>query len=284
MERLCKFAVLRYVPNETRQEFINVGLVFHCPEESFIDMRITSNFSRLTTFDDEIDVDLIKLILSGVKTEFSQDIEVGRPSSIDLTDWNYIDKATAIYANQLQFSPIYTIRSADIISDYEDLFRTYVYFDSHKSHRITSDRVKTIMNRVLREKNVLIKMQKDVSFTIGSEEVKLDYYYTVNDKPRFIKTFSFDYTDQGSKKAPATAKEWYFNFSKLARLGADKVSLPNNPNRDLEIITLVYVEKTNKNIDIALDILRESTKELVTAQSSEAIERFADKITLELVN
>lgn len=284
MERLCKFAVLRYIPDEIRKEFINVGLVFHCPEEGFIDMRFTSNFSRLTAFDDEIDIDLIKLVLSGVKTEFSQDIEVGRPSSNDLTDWNYIERATAIYANQLQFSPVYTIRSSDIVSDYEELFKTYVYFDSHKSNRITSDRVKSIMNRVLREKNVLTKIQKDVPFIIGSEEVKVDYSYTVNNKSKLIKTFSFVYTDQGSKKAPATAKEWHFNFSKLIGLGSNEVSLPNNLNSDVEIITLVYVEKTNRNIDIALDILRENTKELVTVQSSEAIERFADKITLELVN
>ncbi|BBW96531.1 DUF3037 domain-containing protein [Geobacillus icigianus] len=46
MERLCKFAVLRYVPDEMREEFINVGLVFHSPEDGYVNMEITSNFSR----------------------------------------------------------------------------------------------------------------------------------------------------------------------------------------------------------------------------------------------
>lgn len=282
MGKLCKFAVLRYVPDEIRKEFINVGLAFHCPEEGFIDMKVTTNFSRLSAFDDEVDVDLMKLILSGVKGDFTQLIDIGSPSNAQIRDCNYIDRATMMYVNQLQFSPVYTLRSSNIVEDYQDLFKTYVYFDSHKSNRITGEKVKSIMNRVLKDKNVLTKVHKDYTVDIGTEEVKIDYLYRVNDTSKLIKTFSFDYTDQGSKKAPSVAKEWHFNFSKLAENSTLRRS--DTSRSDIEIITLVYTEKTNKNIEVALEILRESSKELVKARDPEAIERFADQITLELMN
>jgi hypothetical protein len=63
MERLCKFAVLRYVPDNNRKEFINIGLVFHSPEDRFIDLELTTNFSRVTAFDDEIDINFLKIVL-----------------------------------------------------------------------------------------------------------------------------------------------------------------------------------------------------------------------------
>ncbi|MHB8127311.1 MAG: hypothetical protein ACYDEJ_17150 [Desulfitobacteriaceae bacterium] len=50
-----------------------------------------------------------------------------------------------------------------------------VYFDTHKNQRITSDRVKSIMNRVLRAELVFSKIKRDVKVNIGAEEIVLDY-------------------------------------------------------------------------------------------------------------
>src|SRR5690625_2045620 len=109
MNKLGKFAVLRYIPNENREEFINIGLVFHLPSEGYVNFKATTNFSRVTTFDDEIDIDFLKMVLSGVESEFTQDLVHG-PSYKIVRDINFLEKQTAHYANQLQFSPIRIIR------------------------------------------------------------------------------------------------------------------------------------------------------------------------------
>lgn len=279
MERLCKFAVLRYVPDENRQEFINVGLVFHSPEDGYIDMELTTNFSRVTAFDDEIDINFLKIVLNGVKSEFTQSTIHG-PSWEDIKDWNYLERATSIYVNQLQFSPIQIIRSTDIHKDFQDLFRTYVYFDVQKPNRITEDQVKSIMNRVLREKQVLPRLNRGLKVDIGAEEIELDYSYRTKNITKLIKTFSFDYAPTRSSQAPIKAKEWVYNYNKLRKVnffGTESID-PSN----IQIVTFVYTGQTKtKNIITAIKILREES-EIIEANNEESIEEFAKKITMEL--
>lgn len=273
MERLCKFAVLRYVPNEFREEFINIGLVFHAPEEAFIDLRLTTNFSRVHAFDDEIDINFLKVVLDGVKSEFTQSTVHG-PSLKELMNDSYLEQATRTYVNQLQFSPVFTIRSKDIEPDFEDLFKTYVYFDAQKKQRITEDKVKSVMNRVFKESQVFNKLNRNIKVDIGPQEIELDYSYVSTEHQKLIKAFSFDYTERGSKSAPQTAKEWAWNYSKLREL--------HKTDKELDIITFVYVGKKNKNIDIALEILHEESKKLVQANEQKEIEKFANEITKDL--
>lgn len=275
MERLCKFAVLRYVPDEMREEFINVGLVFHSPEDGYVNMEITSNFSRVAMFDDEIDIKLLKLILKGVKSEFTQSTVHGPPIE-EVKKWDFLEKHTAIYVNQLQFSPVRVIRSYDIMKDEEDLFRAYVYFDSHKSKRITEDEVKSIMNRVLRKNNVLTKLNRNIEVTVGSEEFKLDYAYEKRNSSRLIKTLSFDYSNRSISKASQLAKEWVWNYTKLKETRfANNNSFINKQN--LEIVTLVYFSEANKHVKAAIDILKEASN-IIEANSEKAIEKFAHEI------
>lgn len=282
IEKMCRFAILRYVPDEVRQEFINIGLVFHSPEDQFIDIRLTNNFSRVHAFDDEVDIEFLKLVLDGVKKEFSLEFNINRPSYDDLCSWSFLESATSIYNNQLQFSNVYTIRSKNFQNDFDDLFKTYVYFDVHRNQRISGDRVKSIMNRVLKDKDVFSKLKRDIQVDIGSEEITMDYKYESENKTKVIKTFSFDYTERGSGTASQVAKEWAWNFSKM-RSANVKTQLQFDKN--LEVVTFVYLGNKNKgkNIDLALEILRAESEELVRADKPEGIELFADRITNEIV-
>lgn len=280
MEYLCKFAVLRYVPDEIRKEFINIGLVFHCPERNFLDLKLTTNFSRVTAFDDEVDINFLKLVLDGIKTDFALTSTVDGPSLQEIGDWNLLEQATAIYVNQLQFSSVQIIRSNNIEEDFKNLFRTHVYFDTHKSKRITEREVKGIMNRVLKEKDVFIKLNRNKAIDIGPETIELDYAYSVSDKTKIIKTFSFDYTPKGSSQAPLIAKEWAWNFSKLKKVNIEHYL--DTDNTDIEIVTFVYVgDKENKNVSKALKILKEESS-TIAAYDEKAIEDFADDITKDL--
>lgn len=279
IEKICKFSILRYVPDEVRQEFINIGLVFHSPLDNYLDVKITSNFSRVSAFDDELDTNFLKIVLSGVKRDFSQKIDVGAPSFYDLGKKDFLNSATAFYSNQLQFSPIYSISSNDIVKDFNDLFRTYVYFDTIKTTRITSDKVKSIMNRVLKEKP--LKLERDVKVNIGPEEIVLDYLYESRDTLKLVKALSFDYTPRGSNTASQVAKEWAWNYSKMMKSDNTCNQFKTN-KKNLEIVTFIYVGKKTKNIKLALDILKLESNELIQAENPEGIELFANKITQEI--
>ncbi len=283
MNRLCKFTVLRYVPDENRQEFINIGLLFHSPEDGYVNLELTNNFSRVTAFDDEIDIKFLKLVLEGVQSEFTQTLTDG-PSVKDVYMPDFLERTTSIYVNQLQFSPIRVIRSQDIQKDEVNLFRTFVYFDANKSKRITDDVVKSIMNRVFKRSDLVKKQNfnRNIELELGPEEIKLDFgYKPKNDnKSKLIKTLSFDYSRNYSNRATQVAKEWAWNYTKIKN-NRTNINNPLIKDTEIDLVTLVYIKEENKNIKTALNILKEVSN-IVEAKNQTAIEKFADKILEEI--
>ncbi|WP_339851180.1 DUF3037 domain-containing protein [Paenibacillus sp. FSL W7-1088] len=280
MDNICKYAVMRYVPDSTREEFINIGVVLHSPEEKYIDCLITGNFSRVSTFDDEIKISFLKIILSGVKEDFSNNSTVSGPSREDLSDPKYLDKATSIYINQIQFSRINLIKSNDFEEDLMNLYKTYVHFEIQKRSRLTEQEVRSIMNRVIRTKAGSNKfLEKNYKVDIGPQQIELDYAYeTKNDHLKIIKTFSFDYTTQGSNQAPQLAKEWAYNFN---RIKSKSDLIDKFPKSDLDLTALIYVKSHTKNIKIALEILKEETN-TIEVNNKVQITKFADEMVGEI--
>ncbi|OAB34109.1 DUF3037 domain-containing protein [Paenibacillus glacialis] len=279
--KLCKYTVLRYVPDENREEFINIGVVLHSPEDKYIDCIITTNFSRVSVFDDEIDIPFLKIVLSGVKEDFSKNSMVSGPSYEDLADKNYLEKATSIYINQLQFSKINLFRSSDFDTDLFNLYKVYVHFEVQKKSRLTDQEVKSIMNKVIRTKthNLDQSLEKNLKFDIGSEQIELDYAYKTKKKEiKIIKTFSFDYTLRGSKQAAQLAKEWAYNFNKLKSKDRLKEHFETN---NVDLTSLVYIKDLTKNVKIALEILKEETKTFEVHNHLQ-IEDFADQMVDEM--
>jgi hypothetical protein len=137
------------------------------------------------------------------------------------------------------------------------------------------------MNRVLREKRILSNVHRDFRIDIGPQEIALDYAYkSKGQSTKLIKTFSFDFTPIGSKKAPVLAKEWAWNFSKIKNNFLSIQEKFNNTN-SFEIITMVFVKrKDNKNINTALSILREESRSVIQAEDQKSIEQFADNISM----
>jgi hypothetical protein len=281
--RLCRFSILRYVPNENREEFINIGLLFHSPEDGYVNLGLTKNFSRVSFFDDEMDINFLKIVLDGVQKDFTLSFTDG-PSS-EVFEWNYLEKATSIYVNQLQFSPIRAIRTENYLLDEENLFRTFVYFDVHKNYRITEDEVKSIMNRVFRQNNVFQIVNRNINIDLGNEEIKIDYCLNniQEDKTKFIKTLSFDYSRKNMNKATQLAKEWVWNYSKITNGESIKdCSLKEVLSiKDFEITTLVYFKESNKNVKTALNILSEFSN-IVEARNKKSIENFATDLINDL--
>ena len=55
MSHLFEYALLRVVPRVERGEFINAGVVLHCPSLSFLDARVHLNPERLLALDASLD-------------------------------------------------------------------------------------------------------------------------------------------------------------------------------------------------------------------------------------
>jgi len=55
VSKLFEYALLRVVPRVERGEFINAGVVLHCAEEDFLDVRVHLDRRRLGALDPGLD-------------------------------------------------------------------------------------------------------------------------------------------------------------------------------------------------------------------------------------
>lgn len=60
-EFLYEYAVVRYVPNIEREEFINIGLIMMCKRQKWMRGEVRLNLERLRSFDSGADLDSLSL-------------------------------------------------------------------------------------------------------------------------------------------------------------------------------------------------------------------------------
>lgn len=71
----CHYAVIRYLPYPESEEFVNLGVVFICPQVGYFDFRFeTKRRERVTDFFPELDVDAF----SHAKTQLVQELKQAR--------------------------------------------------------------------------------------------------------------------------------------------------------------------------------------------------------------
>lgn len=289
MSKICKYSVLRYVPEQHREEFINIGLVFHSPEDRYVNIQFTTNFSRVKTFDDEVDSSFLKVILKGLKDDFSLTSTFSGPSEVELSDKKFLEKSTMFYVNQLQFSKVKSILSSNYLRDEQDLFKTFVYFDAKKDKRITHQKVRSLLNRVFSENESQLDYHKDLQIKLETDDVNVDFAFknsTRNGiKNNILNSLSFDYSAAQEKNALSLAKEWHWNINKMQ----DMQNLKKIFNKhidiesDLEFTTIVLQSKKTKSLDHAAEILADVSK-IITVNTEDEVVRAANEIVRQTIN
>jgi hypothetical protein len=71
---VCNYAPLRFLPYRDTGEFVNVGVVLHCPQTDFFGYRLTplKRTGRVTRFFPDLDVRIFKAALQGIARELSR--------------------------------------------------------------------------------------------------------------------------------------------------------------------------------------------------------------------
>ena len=66
-EKVLEYSVLRYSPSTG--ERINLGILFNEQQMHFMDFKFTKSLTRLSRFDDEININMVRLLLASIKEE-----------------------------------------------------------------------------------------------------------------------------------------------------------------------------------------------------------------------
>jgi hypothetical protein len=78
---VCNYAPVRFLPYRDVGEFVNVGVVVHCPQTDFFGYRLVplKRTARVTGFFPELDAKLFKAALQGIARELSRVYASHRP-------------------------------------------------------------------------------------------------------------------------------------------------------------------------------------------------------------
>ncbi len=199
-----EYAALNYYHSEVSVECLCVGVLFNNITIGKRDFIFISNFQRFRAFDDEADVDFVKLYLRGIKEEVETSV-FNFNKEFDLASY------VKMYANEFRFSNVMTL-NADENEDYvSELKKVYLKYDLAKTQRLDGNEERRLIKRILDSNNLQYNTQKvdglysdEISFDyqVGNVCIKLFSFKGNNLRRRFghARQWSFAADEVGDKK------------------------------------------------------------------------------------
>ena len=195
MEKVLRYSVLRYSPSLLSGEKINLGIVFSEESTGYHSFYYARNLSRINSFDDEIDIPVLKDFLIGIEEEVAGD---WFSTGFD------IDSFIRFYINDYKFDSTQAILYHDLEEMITTLKKTYFRFDFSKQERpdkkADQRRIVELINaaglKPRQNRKVFGAYNENITFDIVTD----DYY---------VKLFDFD--DKDIRRCINSAKSWAWN-------------------------------------------------------------------------
>ena len=234
-----KYAIMRYSPSLVSGESINIAGLFFFPETKYREVYTVSNWQRVASFDESLDISALKDILSDMEEE------VGT----ELTNPGFdIVKFCAQYCSELYFDTTITltgVENKNLSKQIEEVQRMYFQFDFDKEKRPKREEQKQFLSRILKAKE--IEYQKD-DHQLGSYNETIIYDYTFFCYG--VKFFNFDLETIGSQTLNKV-KAWAWNCQ-------------NSTNGKKIIIIYSASDEKRPDVASALDILKTSAYKMIS--------------------
>lgn len=232
MEKVLKYSVLRYSPSTVAGEKINLGIIFSDMESGYRVFKYSKKFSRLATFDDEIDLTMVRKLLQSI----ADDVE-GNLFTYDKFD---IEQYTKYFVSDFSFEKPKAIYYDDLEEMMDRLHKTYFRFEYDKKERPSKEDDKSILEKIISAEGKQVKKDE---YVLGSCNERIKYDLVTEDL--FIKIFDFD--DKNLNKLVNSAKTWAWNVSQEKE---KKVIIIYRYNEESS--------KYNKEFKIIMDIFNKS--------------------------
>lgn len=270
-EVVCNYAIARFRPYRETGEFVNVGVVLICPQVNYFGYRFeTRKYKRITDFFPELDLDVFKSGLEGLRKELAR--VTGRKHDEELNQLMLCEEARANIGRfrelvrpreaLFHFGETGTVLATDPRAKLQELFQYYI------KRQFARDREyqEIIMRRTLAEflkKNDLSRHYKpDQRVGDDTYHVVLPFVYYQNDKPRkVIKPLHLDKqspteiyrhgdawisTVRRLRKINRLPKEFLFTVKKPTS-GSKIVSVADEICRELEALDTVTIPFADRN-------------------------------------
>ncbi|MDC4240510.1 DUF3037 domain-containing protein [Clostridium tertium] len=192
------FSVLKYklITNES----INIGILFHNLDTDQRVFETISKWSRLKSFDDEIDIKYFRIMLDGIKEEIQSNLFT------DTVEF-YMKEYVKRFYNEMRFSEIYEDYTEDFIEFIEYNKKNFLRYDYEKKDRPNKTEQISYMKRLMKAKEI----EYSVKNPLGTHQETIKYDYIVGEYA--FKFFSFE--NKNLDILIHTAKAWAYTAEEM---------------------------------------------------------------------
>lgn len=193
-----QYSVLCHYPSIVSKDCITLGVLIYNKDEKNIVFETTKNWQRVRSFNDELDVELIKAQLEGIEEEVS---EFCKQESFELSDY------TRFYIGEVKFTDV-TKLIAENFEDFRvECKRQYLIFDVAKAERPSKAEQLKFIRDTLKSSEVNYRTGNITGYF--NENVNFDFIIG----SYAIKIFSFE--GKNEKRLIKTVKDWAYDAYKL---------------------------------------------------------------------
>jgi hypothetical protein len=229
-----QYSVLCHYPSIVSKDCLTLGILFHNVTENICEFKSIRRWDRAKAFNDELDIEVIKLQLEGIKEEVSEFISEG----------NFVmKKYTKFYVNELKFTEIVTVNIKDSFQDFvEQCVRQYMPLDLDRSSRPNNIEKLQFIKSILKDSE--IEYQKGQISGFFNENVKFDFIIG----NYAFKIFKFQ--NKQENRLIQSVKDWAYDAYKLK-------------NR-YKVIFVVDVDFSEEKYNTLYNILEEESERVLT--------------------
>ena len=120
MSKCLEYSVLRYTPILVAGEHVNIGVLFS--SDNFQEFHSIKKFSRIKSFDDELDINALKFLISSIKNDIQLSL-YNEDKKFNINDF------TKYYMNEFHFSKPIKIAFTDLAKTIDDITKLYLKYE-----------------------------------------------------------------------------------------------------------------------------------------------------------
>lgn len=183
----CAYHVIRYTPNLVRDEWVNIGVVIHNPDEGRFRVRLIEEepeFARLRRLHPSADEELLRGVAPLLENTLAE-------HKGELAAW--ISKLDQTLSNAVQFSPQKGLLAEDLDIELERLYHNHVSPPRARAGAGegvgSRSAIRSGANQVFRTTGLWPKLTRSVhvdDYTFAGDPLRLDYSYRRNGTRGFI--------------------------------------------------------------------------------------------------
>ena len=198
--RTIQYAALNYYNSVVSDECLCLGVLFHELSDDSRTFNFIHNFKRLESFNDEINIDFVKVYLQSIRDEVETSLFNYK------TDFN-LQSYINTYVNEFRFSKIFQASTED--SNFiENTTKLFLRYDFEKNQRLNKNEETHYIREIFKSNKIHYSSNTPIQ---GSYNENINFDFLTDEYA--IKLFK--YKDKNLNNLICNAKMWSYNAKEL---------------------------------------------------------------------